>query len=137
MAANTTLRWLQDGKRFVSTDSTGHSVTLSVPQDNFGMKPSELILSALAGCASVNVINILRKKRTPLSFLEVNVTAEQDDDPPWAFRKIHVKFIVKGEGLTAKKVEQAIHLSEENYCSVAATLRGIAEITTSYEILED
>jgi putative redox protein len=137
MAANTTLRWLQDGKRFVSTDSTGHSVTLSVPQDNFGMKPSELILSALAACASVDVINILRKKRTPLSSLEVNVTAEQDADPPWTFRKIHMKFMAKGEGLTAKNLEQAIHLSEENYCSVAATLRGVADIITSYEILED
>lgn len=137
MAANTTLRWLQDGKRFVSTDSTGHSVTLSAPQDNFGMKPSELILSALAGCASIDVINILSKKRTPLTSLEVNVTADQDEDPPWTFRKIHMKFVAKGMGLTAKNLEQAIHLSEENYCSVAATLRGVAEITTSYEILED
>jgi len=137
MAANTTLRWLQDGKRFVSTDSTGHSVTLSTPNEDFGMKPSELILSALAGCASVDVINILRKKRTPLSYLEVNVTADQDEEPPWTFRKINIKFMVKGEGLTAKNIEQAIRLSEENYCSVAATLRGVAEITTSYEILED
>jgi putative redox protein len=137
MAANTTLRWLQDGQRFVSTDSTGHSVPLSTQKENFGMKPSELILSALAGCASVDVVNILEKKRTPLSSLEVNVTAEQDIDPPWTFRKIYMKFIVRGEGLTAKNVEQAIQLSEENYCSVAATLRGVAEITTSYEILED
>ena len=136
MAANTTLRWLQDGHRFVSTDSTGHSVALSTPKENFGMKPSELILSALAGCASVDVVNILQKKRTPLQTLEVNVTAEQDNDPPWTFRKIHMKFTAKGKGLTAKNLEQAIHLSEENYCSVAATLRGVAEITTSYEILE-
>jgi putative redox protein len=85
----------------------------------------------------VDVVNILEKKRTPLSSLEVNVTAEQDIDPPWTFRKIYMKFIVRGEGLTAKNVEQAIQLSEENYCSVAATLRGVAEITTSYEILED
>jgi putative redox protein len=135
MAAQTTLRWVPGEKRFLSTDSTGHSVVMSTPDENTGMKPSELILSALAGCASVDVVNILEKKHTPLSHLEVQVSAEQDADPPWAFRKIHMKFLVKGKGLTEKNVEQAVDLSNEKYCSVAATLRGAAEITTSYEIL--
>ena len=137
MFGQTTLRWIPGGNRFVSTDSTGHSVVMSTPKENSGMKPSELILSALAGCASVDVVDILAKKRTPLSHLEVQVSAEQDADPPWTFRKIYVKFLVKGEGLTEKSVEQAIELSEEKYCSVAATLRGTAEIITSFEILED
>lgn len=135
MAAQTTLRWVPGEKRFLSTDSTGHSVVMSTPDENTGMKPSELILSALAGCASVDVVNILEKKHTPLSHLAVQVSAEQDADPPWAFRKIHMKFLVKGKGLTGKNVEQAVDLSNEKYCSVAATLRGAAEITTSYEIL--
>jgi len=137
MATNTTLRWIPGGNRFVSTDSTGHSVVMSTTKENIGMKPSELILSALAGCSSVDVVNILAKKQSPLTHLEVNVTAEQDADPPWAFRKIYIKFIVKGKRLTDKNVAQAIELSEEKYCSVAATLRGVAEIITSYEILED
>ncbi|MBG0787575.1 MAG: OsmC family protein [Anaerolineaceae bacterium] len=137
MSGQTTLRWIPGGNRFVSTDSTGHSVVMSTPKENSGMKPSELILSALAGCASVDVVDILAKKRTPLSHLEVQVSAEQDADPPWTFRKIYVKFLVKGEGLTEKNVEQAIELSEEKYCSVASTLRGKAEIITSFEILED
>jgi len=110
---------------------------MSTPGENTGMKPSELILSALAGCASVDVLDILTKKRTPLSHMEVQVTAEQDTDPPWTFRKIYMKFILKGEGLTDKSVAQAIELSEEKYCSVAATLRGKAEIITSHEILEN
>ena len=135
MAANTILRWIPESKRFVSTDSTGHSVVLSTPDENTGMKPSELILSALAGCASVDVVDILEKKRTPLSYLEVQVTAEQDADPPWTFRKIHVHFLVKGEGLTERNGAQAIELSEEKYCSVAATLRGKAQIETSFDIL--
>jgi putative redox protein len=135
MASKTTLRWIPGGKRFVSTDSTGHSVVMSTPDENTGMKPSELLLSALAGCASVDVVNILEKKHMPLSHLEVQVSAEQDAEPPWAYRKIHMKFLVKGEGLTEKNIEQAIELSEEKYCSVSATLRGVAEITTSYEIL--
>lgn len=137
MSGQTTLRWIPGGNRFVSTDSTGHSVVMSTPKENSGMKPSELILSALAGCASVDVVDILAKKRTPLSHLEVQVSAEQDADPPWTFRKIFVKFLVKGEGLTEKNVAQAIELSEEKYCSVAATLRGKAEIITSFEILAD
>ncbi len=137
MAVKTTLRWIPGGKRFVSTDSTGHSVVMSTPDENSGMKPSELILSALAGCASVDVVSILSKKRIPLSHLEVQVSAEQDADPPWIFRKIHAKFILKGEGLIEKDVEQAIALSEEKYCSVSATLRSSVEITTSYEILKD
>lgn len=137
MSGQTTLRWIPGGNRFVSTDSTGHSVVMSTPNENSGMKPSELILSALAGCASVDVVDILAKKRTPLSHLEVQVSAEQDADPPWTFRKIFVKFLLKGEGLTEKNVEQAIELSEEKYCSVAATLRGKADIITSFEILED
>jgi putative redox protein len=136
MATNTVLQWIPDGKRFVSTDSTGHSVILSTPDENFGMKPSELLLSALAGCTSVDVVEILAKKQTPLSHLEVQVSAEQDADPPWAFRKIHMTFTLKGEGLTEKNVQQAIKLSEEKYCSVAATVRGVAEITYSFKILE-
>ena len=137
MSGQTVLRWIPGGNRFVSTDSTGHSVVLATPNENTGMKPSELILSALAGCASVDVVDILAKKRTPLTHLEVQVSAEQDADPPWTFRKIYVKFLVKGEGLTEKNVEQAIELSEEKYCSVAATLRGKAEIITSFEILDN
>ena len=137
MSAITTLRWIPGGSRFISTDSTGHSVVMSKPDENTGMKPSELILSALAGCASVDVVDILAKKRTPLSHLEVHLSAEQDADPPWTFRKIYMKFIVKGEGLTEKNVQQAIDLSQGKYCSVASTLRGEAEITTSFEILND
>jgi len=137
MASDTRLRWLPDSKTFISTDSTGHSVVMSTPGENKGMRPSELILSALAGCASVDVVDILAKKRTPLSYLEVKLSAEQDADPPWTFRKIFMHFIVKGEGLSKKNIKQAIELSEEKYCSVASTLRGKAEIITSFEILED
>ena len=137
MASHTTMKWLPDSKTFISTDSTGHSVVMSTTSENTGMKPSELILSALAGCASVDVVDILSKKRTPLSSLEVQLKAEQDADPPWTFRKIFMHFILKGENLVPKNVQQAIELSEEKYCSVASTLRGRAEIITSFEILEN
>lgn len=100
------------------------------------MKPSELMLVALASCTAVDVVEILGKKRIELESLEISAEAEQEKDPPWTFRKIHLLYRLKGEGLTEKDAEQAIHLSESKYCSVASTLRGVAEITTSFEILK-
>ena len=99
------------------------------------MKASDLLLVALAACTAVDVVEILTKKRIHLSNLEISANGEQDNDPPWTFRKIHLHYQVEGEGLTAKAVEQAIQLSEEKYCSVASTLRGVALITTSFELL--
>jgi putative redox protein len=130
------VRWI-GGKSFVGVDSTCHSVVLSTPDDGVGMKPSEMLLVALASCTAVDVVEILGKKRTPISSLEIQTTADQDSDPPWAFRKIHLKYLLKGKDLTEKSVEQAIKLSEEKYCSVAATVRGVAEISYEYEILPE
>ena len=120
-------------KKFVGVDSTNHSVVLSSTQDGIGMKPSELMLVALASCTAVDVVEILAKKRADLTGLEISVSGEQDADPPWAFRKIHLKYCLRGRNLTEKAVEQAIELSEEKYCSVAATLRGVAEISYDFE----
>jgi putative redox protein len=83
----------------------------------------------------VDVVEILKKKRMKLTLLEVTTSGEQDPEPPWAYRKIHVKYRIGGEGLTDKAVAQAISLSQEKYCSVAATVRGVAQITTEYEIV--
>lgn len=132
--ASAFVKWVS-GKQFVGTDSTHHSVVLSTPDEGTGMKPSELLLVALASCTAVDVVDILAKKRTPVESLEISASAEQDSDPPWTFRKIHLKYQLKGNGITEKAVQQAIELSETRYCSVASTLRGVAEITTSYELL--
>ena len=131
---NATVRWA-GGKQFIGTDSTRHSVVLSTPDEGVGMKPSELLLVALASCTAVDVVEILAKKRLHLESLEISADAQQDQDPPWAFRKIHLTYRLKGVDLTDKDVKQTIDLSEQNYCSVAATLRGVTEITTSFEIM--
>jgi putative redox protein len=123
------------GKQFIGIDSTNHSVVLSTVAEGVGVKPSEMLLVALASCTGVDVVEILEKKKINLISLEISATAEQDQDPPWTFRKIHLCYKVKGDGLTEKALQQAIHLSETKYCSVAATIRGVVEITTSYEIL--
>jgi putative redox protein len=99
------------------------------------MKPSELMLVALAACTAVDVVEILGKKRQELTALEINVEGQQDQDPPWTFRRIHLTYRLRGAGLTEKDVAQAIELSEKKYCSVASTLSGVAEISTSFEII--
>lgn len=132
--SSASVKWI-GGKQFIGVDSTKHSVVLSTPDEGVGMKPSELMLVALASCTAVDVVEILNKKRLNLQALEVSAEAQQEKDPPWTFRKIHLTYRLKGEKLNEKDVAQAIELSEEKYCSVASTLRGVAEITTSFEIL--
>ena len=124
-----TVKWIS-GKTFLGIDSTSHSVVLSTPADGIGVKPSDLLLIAVASCSAVDLVEILNKKRMPLSELEISVSSEQDSDPPWTFRKIHLRYCVRGKNLTEKAVSQAIELAEEKYCSVAATIRATTEITT-------
>jgi len=131
-----TVKWIS-GKQFVGIDSTQHSVVLSTPDEGVGIKPSDLLLIAVASCTAVDVVEILAKKRTPIDHLEISCIGEQDQNPPWTFRKIYLRYIVGGKDLTEKAVAQAIQLSEEKYCSVAATVRATAEITTEFEILEE
>ena len=134
--ATSTVKWI-GGKTFVGIDSTSHSVVISTPADGVGMKPSELLLVAVASCSAVDVVEILNKKRMPLSQFEISATGEQDPDPPWTFRKIHLHFCLWGKNLNEKSVAQAIELSEEKYCSVAATIRATVQITTDFEILAE
>lgn len=129
-----TVKWI-GGKQFVGIDSTCHSVVLSTPDEGVGIKPSDLLLIAVASCTAVDVVEILNKKRMPLTSLEISSSGEQDQEAPWTYRKIHLHFRLSGKSLTEKAVEQAINLSEQKYCSVAATLRPTAEVTTEFEIV--
>jgi putative redox protein len=128
--------WVQN-EQFVGMDSTKHSIVLSTGSEGTGSKPSDLLLIALGACSSVDVVGILTKKRQKFTGLQVKVCGEQDADPPWTFRKIHVEYVVRGKGLSDKAVRQAIELSEGKYCSVAATIRGVAEITSSFQVVEE
>lgn len=128
------VQWVE-GMQFVGTDSGGHSVVLSGADRQNGVRPSEMLLVALASCTAVDVVEIMAKKRKPLRHLEIIITGERDPDPPWPYRSIEVNYRLSGEDLTDKAVAQAIELSSEKYCSVAATVRGVAEIRTQFEIL--
>lgn len=130
------VKWIE-GKQFVGIDSTQHSVVLSTPDEGIGIKPSDLLLIAVASCSAVDVVEILEKKRMTLTHLEISANGEQDQVAPWTFRKVHLHYKIGGKNLTEKAVAQAIQLSEEKYCSVAATIRATAQITTDFEIIEN
>lgn len=132
----TTVKWI-DSLNFIGIDNSSRSVVLSGDKDGIGAKPSQMLLVAMSSCSGVDVVEILRKKRKTLTGLEITATGEQDPNPPWAYRKIHLHYRLTGGDLTEKAVEQAIDLSQNKYCSVSATVRGVAEITYDFEIVSD
>jgi putative redox protein len=134
--ASATVKWI-DGKTFIGVDSTNHSVVLSTPAEGVGIKPSDLLLIAVGSCTAVDVVEILEKKRMPLSSLEISLSGEQDQDPPWTFRKIHVHYRLGGKNLEEKAVAMAIKLAEGKYCAVTATIRATAQISTDFEIIQE
>jgi len=138
MSKEVHVKWIEK-LQFVGIDDSKHSVVMSSQdeENDIGMNPSQLLMVALGGCTSYDVVNILKKKRQRLTGLEVTVTGEQEANPPWPYRKIHIHYDVRGRGLSEKAVQKAIEISEQKYCSVAATLRSSAEITYDYSIIED
>ena len=124
-------------KQFIGTDSGKHSIVISSHDEanNTGMSPSQLLLLALASCSAYDVVNILQKKRLQLNGLDITVHGEQEPDPPWTYRQIHLTYVLSGPDLTDKAVEQAIELSLTKYCSVASTVSGKAKVTHEFEIL--
>jgi len=130
------VKWV-GGKQFVGTDSTSHSLVMSSSEEGTGLKPSDLLLLGLGGCTGVDVISILEKEREKVTGLEITITGEQEPEPPWAFRRIHVEYLLRGRGLKGEAVRRAIQLSEEKYCSVGATISGVAKMASSFKIVEE
>ena len=131
-----TLRWLED-KIMVATDSNHHSIVIGRANESEnpwrGVKPSDLLLMAVAACATYDVIEILQKQREPLRDLRVETSGEQMSEPPYSFTKIHSHYIAYG-AINPQKLEKAIRISEDKYCSAIATVRGKAEITRSCRV---
>lgn len=122
---------------FVAVPPSGHALTLDIKGERSSApSPMELLLVALGGCTGADVIDILRKKREQVTGYRVEVHGERRDEHPRSFRRIEVRHILHGRGLTDKSVAHAIQLSDEKYCGVAATLRPTAEIVVTYEIHE-
>ncbi len=128
--------WVED-KRFVGSASSGHAVVLDAGTEKQAPSPMELLLIGMAGCTAYDVMAILEKKRQAVIGLEVKARAERAEEPPRVYTAIEVEYVVRGRGLKAKAVEDAIRLSEEKYCSAAAMMGKTAQITSSYRIVEE
>ena len=128
---------LKNTDLFVGHTPSGHSVLLDTDHSrNSAPAPMELLLIALGSCTGVDVVSILRKKRQDVSAYRVEVRGERRDQHPRSYKRMAVHHIVTGRNISEQSVAQAIQLSEEKYCSVAATLRPTAEIVSSFEIIE-
>jgi len=130
------LRWIEK-TLMVASDSNGHSIVIGrSPDTEFewaGVKPSDLLLVAVASCSAYDIVEILSKQREPLEDLKVVCEGDQQSEPPYQFTRIHLHYEVYGD-VDTKKLERAIRLSEDKYCSVVATLRSGVPITSDYEI---
>lgn len=134
-----TIKWTGDAS-FVGTADSGHEVVMDGPPElggrNKGTRPMELVLIGLGGCTAFDVVHILRKSRQRIVACEAQVKAERAVADPKVFTRIHVHFAVTGENLDAKRVEHAIELSANKYCSASIMLAKTAEITHDYEIID-
>jgi putative redox protein len=123
----TSLRWIT-GKQFVATTGTGHSIVIDVPSSwggtNAGPFNAELILAALGGCAGMDVVNILGKKRCVWERLEMSLVTTLSDDRPTSLRDYVLTCRVWGRALTMGDLEDALSLSLDKYCVISHSLNG-------------
>ncbi len=133
------IKWIE-GVSFAGQSESGHTVVMDGPPDaggkNLGVRPMEMLLLGMGGCTAFDVVHILRKSRQPVSDCVAEIDADRAETDPKVFTRIHVHFIVTGKGLDPKRVEQAIKLSAEKYCSASIMLGKVAEVTHDFEIAE-
>lgn len=122
---------------FIGTSPSGHAQAIDVKSDRkAAASPLELLLISIAACTAADVASILEKKRQDMISYDVEVAGERVEEHPRKFVKFHIHHIVRGRNVSEQAVAHAIELSDTKYCSVAATVRPTAEITTSYEIID-
>jgi putative redox protein len=126
-----TAEWVRD-QVFLLRDRQGFPIVMAQPE---GVVGADLLPLSLIGCAVWDVTSILRKQKQDVRRIEVEAQSDQDDDPPWRFRKIRVLYRIWGAGVEKAAVERAIRLTEEKYCSIYVTLKPALEIVSEVEIL--
>jgi putative redox protein len=132
------VKWV-DNAMFIGESGSGHSVVMDGPEDaggrNMGIRPMEMVLLGLGGCATFDVVTILKKARQDVTDCKVELAAERAETLPKVFTRIHVHFIVSGKELSETHVKRAVSLSAEKYCSASIMLGKTAEIIHTYEIV--
>ena len=133
-----TLRTVE-GHLMVASDSNGHSIVIGKSPDPgftwYGVKPSDLLLMSAAACSAYDVVEILGKQKQPMRDLKIIVQGDQAPEPPYEFTRIHLHYVVYGK-VDSQKLEKAIRLSEEKYCSVLCTLRPGVPLSSDFESQE-
>lgn len=136
-----TVKWVEDAM-FVGESGSGHAVVMDGPSDqggrNMGVRPMEMMLLGLGGCAAFDVVSILKKSRQKIADCRVELSAERAEGVPSPFTKIHLHFIVSGSDLKATQVARAVNLSAEKYCSASIMLAaaGVA-LSHDFEVRDD
>jgi putative redox protein len=133
MALTATVTHVADGK-FDGTTESGHTVRIEGGEHETGPSPMELVLVALGGCSAVNVVDFLRKMRQEFTSLEVEVSGERAESPPKVYTKIHASYRIAGD-VDSARVERAIELTEQKYCSVFTMLEKTAKMTHTIEFV--
>ena len=142
-----TIDWDPAAERFVSEGThRGRQIDINAPRTlpegegrhgPSGYSASELLLAAAGSCAAWDVVEIARKQRQDVRGLTVHVDGEQAADAPWAYQSVVLRFSVRGRDLDAAGLQRAITLAVDRYCSVVATIRGVAQVSTEVEIVEE
>lgn len=133
------VKWVQD-VMFVGESGSGHSVVMDGAPEaggrNLGVRPMEMLLLGLAGCSGFDVVLILKRGREKVTDCVVEVDADRAETDPKIFTNIRMRYIVTGRSLDRAKVERAVKLSEEKYCSASAVIGKTAQISSTIEIVE-
>jgi putative redox protein len=124
--------WIEE-QVFLLRDHFDYPVVMTQPM---GVSGADLLPMSLIGCSAWDVIAILKKQRQQVRGLEVTAESVRDDEPPWRFRQIRILYKITGRDLDPQRIQRAIDISEQKYCSVYATLRDVVEITSRFEIVE-
>lgn len=137
-----TVRWAgTSGMTFLAETGSGHGVIMDgAPEGggrNLAPRPMELVLAGTGGCTAYDVVLILRRSKQDVRGCDVTLKAERAETDPKVFTKIHFHFMVRGRDLKPNMVERAVKLSHEKYCSASIMLERTAELTHSFEIVDD
>lgn len=133
------VKWVEQ-RTFLGETGSGHSVVMDGAPDaggrDLGVRPMEMLLLGMGGCTAFDVVDILQKGREPVEDVVIELSGERSEEIPKVFTRIDVKYIITGKGLNPDKVERAVHLSAEKYCSATIMMGATAEITHTIEIVE-
>lgn len=132
------VKWAE-GRTFIGTSGTGHSIVFGNPHDDGprpGPSPMELMLIGAGGCASYDVVHILEKGRQMIEDCTVTLDADRAETDPKVFTRVHMHFTVSGRGIDPKRVERAVNLSVEKYCSASAILAATATLTHDFKVID-